>query len=86
MNNVIVVSMLMTDVTSDTRKELHRGLAGRPRKIFRDPLAPYVGCKCGVCPRCLDNAKWNRRFEKFVDPTYYSRSVETLMRSPLSEF
>jgi hypothetical protein len=78
--------MLMTDVTPDLRKELHRGLAGRPRKIFRDPLAPYVGCKCGQCPRCLDNAKWNRAFEKFIDPTYYTRPVETVMRSPLSEF
>jgi hypothetical protein len=27
---------------------------------------------CGQCPRCLDNARWERIFkEKFDDPTYY---------------
>jgi len=76
--------MLLTD--RPDQKLSKAGLAGRPRKIFRDPLAPYVGCRCGVCPRRLDNARWNKVFEKFVDPAYYNRRLAVLMRSPLSEF
>jgi hypothetical protein len=61
-----------------------RSLAGRPRKIKRSELAPYVRCKCSVCLWCQDNAKWDRVFEKFVDPTYYSRPLGTAIGSPLS--
>jgi hypothetical protein len=29
-------------------------------------------CRCGVCPRCLEDARWDRIFnEKFADPNYY---------------
>ena len=29
-------------------------------------------CTCGICQRCLDNARWERIFnEKFADPSYY---------------
>ena len=76
--------MTLTDAPPNSPKIPHHKLGGRPRKIWRDPLAPYVGCKCGECPRCLDNARWNRLFEKFVDPTYYEQPVQA-MRSPLSE-
>jgi hypothetical protein len=31
-----------------------------------------LGCSCGACKRCLDNARWERVFsEKFADPSYY---------------
>jgi hypothetical protein len=31
-------------------------------------------CKCGRCPKCLDNERWERIFaEKFADPNYYTR-------------
>jgi len=30
-------------------------------------------CKCGICQRCQENARWDRIFqEKFADPDYYS--------------
>jgi hypothetical protein len=33
---------------------------------------PRRTCACGVCIRCLDDAKWERIFnEKFNDPSYY---------------
>jgi hypothetical protein len=82
---VNVVSMLIT-TRLETQKVPHQSSEGRPRKIFRDPTAPYAGCKCGQCPRCIDNAKWSRLFEKFVDPGYYDRPVRVSMRSPLSGF
>jgi hypothetical protein len=29
-------------------------------------------CKCGTCPRCAEDARWERIFrEKFADPYYY---------------
>jgi len=41
-------------------------------------------CKCGQCPQCLDNARWERIFaEKFADPDYYARRV-THIASPLT--
>jgi hypothetical protein len=31
-------------------------------------------CRTGVCPSCIENARWERVFqEKFADPYYYSR-------------
>ncbi len=43
-----------------------------------------VNCACGRCPRCLDNARWERIFaEKFADPDYYSQLV-TRTSSPLT--
>jgi len=30
-------------------------------------------CRCGRCPQCLDDARWERIFaEKFADPDYYT--------------
>jgi hypothetical protein len=29
-------------------------------------------CHCGVCPRCIEEARWERIFnERFADPDYY---------------
>lgn len=44
-----------------------------------------VRCSCGTCPRCLDDAKWDRIFnEKFADPTYYDRASLVRFESPLN--
>src|SRR5690349_9467368 len=81
------VTVIFMDVsTVQSKKPLYHSLAGRPRKLFRDPLAPYVGCKCGICAWCIDQAKWSARFEKFADSTYYKQGIVTAMRSPLSDF
>jgi hypothetical protein len=40
-------------------------------------------CQCGVCPFCLENARWDRIFqEKFADPDYY-KGVPIRFSSPL---
>src|SRR5690349_4077371 len=37
------------------------------------PVEERPRCRCGQCPPCMDNAKWERIFnEKFADPLYYS--------------
>jgi hypothetical protein len=53
---------------------------GRPRRAETPPsyntpsLKSMRRCKCGVCPKCEDNARWERIFqEKFADPEYYGR-------------
>jgi len=29
-------------------------------------------CRCGACPRCQEEARWDRIFnERFADPNYY---------------
>jgi hypothetical protein len=29
-------------------------------------------CRCGICPRCKEEARWDRIFnERFADPEYY---------------
>jgi hypothetical protein len=43
-------------------------LAGRT--VTRGPKARR--CRCGVCSRCLEEARWERIFkERFADPDYY---------------
>jgi len=38
------------------------------------PQRPPRRCRCGACPLCLENARWERIFaEKFADPKYYQR-------------
>ena len=33
-------------------------------------------CRCGLCYKCRDNARWERIFkEKFADPEYYNRPL-----------
>jgi|HubBroStandDraft_2_1064218.scaffolds.fasta_scaffold290020_1 hypothetical protein len=50
----------------------------RPRRI------PKEICRCGYCPRCLDNARWERIYEeRFADPSYY-RQFGIRSSSPLS--
>ncbi|HVN03496.1 MAG TPA: hypothetical protein VMT86_03705 [Bryobacteraceae bacterium] len=48
------------------REPLPQATCSRPRR-----------CTCGQCPRCRDDARWERIFnEKFADPSYYTaRSV-----------
>lgn len=31
-------------------------------------------CHCGICPRCREEARWDRIFnERFADPDYYKQ-------------
>jgi hypothetical protein len=59
------------------------------RRGARDAVRPASRdrrrrCRCGQCPQCLDNARWDRIFaEKFADPDDYARPV-TRIASPLT--
>lgn len=47
---------------------------GRPAKISFAPVGKVRRCQCGVCRKCVENARWDRIFnEKFADPEYYRR-------------
>jgi hypothetical protein len=42
--------------------------------------------RCGQCPQCLEDARWERIFaEKFADPDYYTGCI-THGASPLASF
>lgn len=47
----------------------------RPAMRARASMAPcpkVKRCHCGVCPRCHEEARWERIFnERFADPDYY---------------
>jgi hypothetical protein len=36
----------------------------------RNTLAPYKRCHCGLCRECIDNQKWDERFQKFIAKDY----------------
>jgi hypothetical protein len=41
-------------------------------------------CRCGVCRKCQEDARWERIFiEKFADPMYYAERLPSL-GSPLA--
>jgi len=66
----------------------HRMAARPPRGVSLGdsrPSSRVQRCTCGVCPRCVDNARWDRNFqEKFADPDYY-RERGPRRESTLSE-
>jgi hypothetical protein len=40
--------------------------------LSRAPGPKVKRCRCGVCTRCLEEARWERIFnERFADPDYY---------------
>lgn len=58
----------------------HRIARPRRKKLveskpsYETPVSKSVArrCNCGICPTCVDNARWERIFqEKFADPNYY---------------
>ena len=41
-------------------------------KVSVGHCAKVRRCHCGTCPRCCEEARWNRIFnERFADPDYY---------------
>ena len=75
------ITALMRAFNGPTRTAIRRG-SQHVAPLVRDRR---MRCKCGQCPQCLDNARWERIFaEKFADPNYYTRSVATHMASPLA--
>jgi DNA-binding CsgD family transcriptional regulator len=52
----------------------------------RAPLAARRNCTCGLCPKCRDNARWERIYQaKFEDPNYYRKGPAAFIRSGLSD-
>lgn len=52
-----------------------RAKRSAPPSADRIPHARYPRvkrCRCGMCARCLEEARWDRIFnERFADPDYY---------------
>ena len=54
------------------------------RARTRPPVPICRDHRCGLCVRCLDEARWERIFrQKFADPTYY-RKRPVKYSSPLA--
>lgn len=69
------IGQLLADIAR--RKESRRlaTLSAKPEPVRLEPRPSRRRsrrCACGVCPVCIDNAKWERVFrEKFEDSSYY---------------
>ena len=55
---------------------ISRGRPGHHRRqvtpINLAPCPKVKRCRCGMCPRCQEEARWDRIFnERFADPDYY---------------
>ena len=60
----------------------HLGIVGTPE--VKPPIHHCQTGKCGLCLRCLTNARWERIYQaKIADPDYYSGARLTYA-SPLS--
>jgi hypothetical protein len=60
--------------------------SGSQSTVYEAPARKARGraCRCGLCSRCLENARWERIFrEKFADPEYYSQNRQR-HESPLA--
>jgi hypothetical protein len=58
----------------------------RPRnRVYKGQPAWKRDCKCGNCPTCQDNARWEEGYAKFADPDYYARGLQMVHSSPLAD-
>lgn len=65
-----LLSSLLLEDQRPRRSSNHRGSPQGPKTMTRS--SPARRCRCGTCPRCIDNARWDRIFrQKFADPNYY---------------
>lgn len=61
----------------ELHQQVHRGRPSHRKqissaKVSMAPCPKVKRCHCGVCPRCREEARWNRIFdERFADPDYY---------------
>jgi hypothetical protein len=66
----LIASLL--EATPKSRKGTTRRRA--PANISFAPVRKVRRCQCGICSKCVENARWEKIFnEKFADPYYYSR-------------
>ena len=56
---------------SRVRADSNKDSMAAQRTVNRGPKARR--CRCGVCQRCVEEARWERIFkERFADPDYYN--------------
>ncbi len=78
LSNVEVITSLLANTQSEKRVTGPRMTRRPSDSSYVAPAAKSVRpqCRCGICPKCHDNERWERIFqEKFADPYYYARRV-----------
>jgi hypothetical protein len=71
-----LLNQLLTPVEPPRRSSPRMTRREPSETVYEASIAKSIRrrCRCGVCPRCQENARWERIFqEKFADPYYYSR-------------
>jgi hypothetical protein len=78
-SSTVIESYLRSLNSSRQRQPKVRLRGGMPTSSRRAVSRKQNRCACGVCPSCLENARWERIFsEKFADPNYYRARPTTL--------
>lgn len=73
-----LLNQLLIPVKPSRRSSPRMTRRGPSETVYEAPVAKGIRrrCHCGVCPRCQEDARWERIFqEKFADPYYYSRPL-----------
>jgi len=74
------LAALILSSAAQTRRSgprMTRKSAGMPT-VYQPPTHKVMhrACRCGMCDKCKENARWERIFQaKFADPDYYARRV-----------
>ena len=64
---------LIAFLTVIPTKRKHVARRGTPESITPVRTLRVRRCRCGECPQCMENARWDRIFnEKFADSEYYA--------------
>ena len=70
----MIEELLATHARISSAKQARRKRALPPAGTLSARCPKVKRCHCGVCPRCLEEARWERIFnERFADPNYYKR-------------
>jgi two-component system nitrate/nitrite response regulator NarL len=69
-----VIATLLTRSPKKKSVSIHKRTPDQLVSAFGHRVSKVQRCKCGQCPSCMEEARWERIYqEKFADPGYYSR-------------
>jgi hypothetical protein len=71
----MIEELMATHARISTARQARKKRSSLPLEASLAPTrCPKVRrCRCGMCQRCVEEARWDRIFnERFADPNYYT--------------
>jgi hypothetical protein len=70
----MIEELLATHARISSAKQARRKRSMPPAGAVSARCPRVKRCHCGACPRCMEEARWERIFnERFADPDYYKK-------------